>query len=202
MSPVMKAVMIQQYRGSTSYVNKAFTDTRDEHLQVISTESTYSCTGGDNEEPAPWCELRPQKENQCRPPAKHSHCGHTSDEDNKALASLILSTKSQMDFVFYVIQVHIILLEHKPGLFELFWWQNSGANIGGHICLSKVQEREQRKVLAFYEKASRQVTSVCIHRWPHFAWNSWCLKKAWNTAKATSSLSSTRPTDLPAHWAC
>jgi len=48
----MKAVMIQQYRGLMSYVNNAFTDTRDEHLQVISTESTYSCTGGDIEEPA------------------------------------------------------------------------------------------------------------------------------------------------------
>ena len=32
MSPAMKAMMIQQYRGSTSYVNNTFTDTRDEHL--------------------------------------------------------------------------------------------------------------------------------------------------------------------------
>lgn len=71
-----------QFSGSIS--DNGFAS--DESLQAISIESTDFGIEGDNEEPVPWYAVRPRKKTQCKPPAKCTRYGDTSDED-EALAS-------------------------------------------------------------------------------------------------------------------
>ena len=59
-----------QFSGSLSDNNEEHvTDAGDGLMQVVNTESTDSCTEGDNEEPEPRYELRSWSKKQCKPHA-------------------------------------------------------------------------------------------------------------------------------------
>ena len=87
-----------QFSSSLSDDNEEHVaDAGDESIQVVNAESTDSGTEGDNEEPKPRYELKSRSRKQCKPPAKRSRYGDTSDEDDASLlgGGSLLSKRSR-----------------------------------------------------------------------------------------------------------